>query len=481
MVSCGFTKSMIMNLTKDDRGLPKVSEPEHMNYTEWFPGEFDIAIRDQHFTIALPQGMVPHLWDHEMDSVHADFATVKQRLSKVNNHEIILLTDRSFCLWSSDTKRSLFYNELPQGDDATLKPVDAIEHFVDTNLNLGNMGRILSTILHTKGWRMHDPRYVTKWCQMVKDHVVRDMKQDGVGNQDNNWNHPPCANMKLIMQLSGIHETDGRRENDEFSHDEDWSQTIGYLTTLIAQFNSVVAWVPANHFAMWGRAREDMPQAGPLFRVTEAILALRSQGVVFLPMENIVNQFTSTLGPSHNSPVLLDSNNNLNTMHSIMIGFEAMSMVPMTVAASEWNQRIRNGNSLPFLSTETWQKMFPFGCLQEEGYRTRIAPEHVNADMISLPEYFRCMHTGHDACVPFTNDRVNRERLLVAVNTLNGVVRNRTVVIASPAITPARFEDYWFLESTQLDLLARGPCRFQNSFIVAFYRGIINNLAPTEA
>lgn len=38
LVSCGFTKMMMQNLTKDVRGLPKIPEPQVMNYTEWFPG-----------------------------------------------------------------------------------------------------------------------------------------------------------------------------------------------------------------------------------------------------------------------------------------------------------------------------------------------------------------------------------------------------------------------------------------------------------
>ena len=103
---------------------------------------------------------------------------------------------------------------------------------------------------------MHDPKYATYWCQKANDHVARDMKQEGVINRDNNWNHPPCANMKLVMQLSGIHETDGRNEHDEFSHGVDWSQLIAYLITVVAQFNSVIVIVPANHFAMWGGAQE---------------------------------------------------------------------------------------------------------------------------------------------------------------------------------------------------------------------------------
>ena len=151
-----------------------------------------------------------------------------------------------------------------------------------------------------------------------------------------------------------------------------------------------------------------------------------------------------------------------------MIGLEAMSMLPMTNSASEWNQRIRTGNSLPFLSTDTWKQMFPYGCLQQEGFRTPIAPDEVMADMPSRPELFKCMHTCEMTWVPFAGDRVNRERLLVEVNTLNAVVRNRTVVIASPAIPPSRFEEYWFLDSVQQDIFARGPCQFNNTFLVAF-------------
>lgn len=330
---------------------------------------------------------------------------------------------------------------------------------------------------------MHDPKYVTKWCQYLGDHVVRDMKHDGVGSQDTNWTHPPCANVKFIMQLSGVHETDGRRESDEFAHNEDWSEIISFLSSLIAQFTSVIILVPAHHFALWGNARENIPQAGPLFRVTETILALRSQGAVMLPMENFISRFTKTLNPSNNMPIVPDSNDNLNTMHSITTGLEAMGMVPMTNSASEWNQRIRTGNSLPFLPTDVWKRMFPFACPQQAGYRNAdaVSPDGVMADALPRPELFKCMRTGELTWVPFAGDRVNRERLLAEVNTLNGVVNNRTVILAFPAITPATFEEYWFMGSVRQDILARGPCRLNNQFFVAFFHGINPKFVPAMA
>ena len=64
-----------------------------MNYTEWFPSELDLLCHDEHFTIALPQGMVPYQWEWEVNNLNMDFHTIKAELSQVNNHEILLLTE----------------------------------------------------------------------------------------------------------------------------------------------------------------------------------------------------------------------------------------------------------------------------------------------------------------------------------------------------------------------------------------------------
>ena len=98
MISSGFTKMMLQNLKKDSRGLPKITDEEQMNCTDWMLGEYSLSCHDDHFTIALPQGMVPYHWESEVGNANMDFPTVKTTLSKVNNHEILLLTDRSFCL-----------------------------------------------------------------------------------------------------------------------------------------------------------------------------------------------------------------------------------------------------------------------------------------------------------------------------------------------------------------------------------------------
>ena len=37
---------------------------------------------------------------------------------------------------------------------------------------------------------MHDQKYLTKWCQHLGDHVVRDMKNDDIGSQDTNHRVP---------------------------------------------------------------------------------------------------------------------------------------------------------------------------------------------------------------------------------------------------------------------------------------------------
>ena len=86
LVGCGFTKRMIQNLEKDERDLPKITEGGNMNYTEWMPSEYGLVCNDNHFTIALPQGIVPYHWQLEVENLNMDFPTIKTTLSKVTCH-----------------------------------------------------------------------------------------------------------------------------------------------------------------------------------------------------------------------------------------------------------------------------------------------------------------------------------------------------------------------------------------------------------